>query len=52
MFSLKFLRKTEFDKELIDYFGNIRKKRINLFTGLLKELQRENAKEVINKARK
>ena len=41
----EFLRKTEFDKELIDYFDNIKKRGIDLSTGLLKEPQRKMPKK-------
>ncbi len=40
----EFLRKAGFDKELTDYFDNIRKE-INLFMGLLRELQRKMLKK-------
>lgn len=48
----EFLRETEFDKELIDYFGNIRKKRNKFVYGIIEGTSEENAKEVINKAEK
>jgi len=48
----EFLRKTEFDKELIDYFDNIRKKRNRFVYGIIEGTSEENAKEVIDKAEK
>lgn len=48
----EFLRKTEFDKELIDYFDNIRKKRNKFIYGIVEGTSEENAKEVIDKAKK
>ena len=46
----EFLRKTEFDKELADYFDNIRKKRNKFVYGIIEGTSKENAKEVIDKA--
>jgi uncharacterized protein (UPF0332 family) len=48
----EFLKKTEFDKEIIDYFDNIRKKRNKFVYGIIEGTSEENAKEVINKAEK
>lgn len=48
----EFLRKTEFDKGLIDYFDNIRKKRNKFVYGVIEGTSEENAKEIIVKAEK
>ena len=45
----EFLRKTEFDRELVDYFDNIRKKRNKFVYGIIEGTSEKNAKEVINK---
>ena len=50
--TFEFLRKTEFDKELIDYFDNIRKKRNRFVYGIIEGTSKENVKEVIRKAEK
>lgn len=48
----EFLRKTGFDKELIDYFDNIRKKRNKFVYGIIEGTSKENAKEIIEEADK
>mgnify|MGYP001448416862 CR=1 FL=1 len=47
----EFLRKTKFDKELIDYFDNVRKKRNKFVYGIIEGTSKENAKEVIEMAK-
>lgn len=47
----EFLRNTEFDKELIDYFDNIRKKRNKFIYGIVEGTSKENAKEAIEMAK-
>ncbi|MEK6886875.1 MAG: HEPN domain-containing protein [Nanoarchaeota archaeon] len=46
----EFLRETEFDKELIDYFDNIRKRRNNFVYGVFDGISEDNAKEVLKEA--
>lgn len=46
----EFLRKTEFDKELLDYFDNLRKKRNKFVYGIIEGTSKENAGEVIKRA--
>tara|TARA_Y100000310_G_scaffold125955_1_gene124721 strand:+ start:1624 stop:2058 length:435 start_codon:yes stop_codon:yes gene_type:complete len=46
----EFLRKTEFDKELIDYFDNVRKKRNKFVYGIIEGTSKENAEEIIKMA--
>lgn len=48
----EFLRRTEFDRELVNYFDNIRKKRNNFVYGIVEGTSEENAEEVIDKAEK
>ena len=47
----EFLKKTEFDKELINYFDNIRKKRNKFVYGIIEGTSKENAREVIEMAK-
>jgi len=46
----EFLRKAGFDKDSVNYFDNIRKKRNKFVYGVIEETSKKNAKEVINKA--
>ena len=48
----EFLRRTEFDREIVNYFDNIRKKRNNFVYGIVEGTSEENAEEVIEKAEK
>lgn len=46
----EFLRKTNFEIELINYFDGIRKKRNNFVYGIVEGTSERDAKEVISKA--
>ncbi len=47
----EFLRKAGFDKELTDYFDNIRKERNKFVYGVVEGASKENAEEVIESKR-
>jgi len=47
----EFLRKTGLDREIIDYFDNVRRKRNRFIYGIVEGASEENAREVIEKAR-
>ena len=48
----EFLEKAGFNKELVDYFSNIRKKRNKFVYGIVEGTSKENAKEVIHTSEK